>query len=409
MTDVGLGTPPRRSLGTSPEGLAFPPEVAWALLGAFGDPHRPPARPLDADAALATAGRLGLLSRLVHRLGPERLAADLGPDASERALASYRTSALAATKLVGLTRLVGRVAGENGIRVVALKHAALCLAGVSSPAARGAADADLLVSDPDAPRLAEALVRQGLKPSVAPGHGHQHRPLFHPRAGMLELHRTIPGVRPSPGEPELNLDLLVARGLATPLDPDSPWLLVPRPRVLLAHALAHALYQHGLEPAAYAVFKVLADAADLRSAAGDGLLEEAIPLVAADVNEADARAAWALPPLLAGGGAAAVLARPESPEARLLAHFVRGAFEPEYAESLKIRSALRVPADRRGAAGLLRNAWHALAISRAQAQALYGADTRAKYALALVLRPFRLAGKLVRYSRAAARGGAPRP
>ncbi len=403
MTGIGQGPPRRRSVGTSPEGLSLPPEVAWALHGAFGDPHRPTARPLDADAAVTTAGRLGLLSRLVHRLGPERLAADLGPDAAETALASYRTSALAATKLVGLARLVGRMAAEKGIRVVALKHSALCLAGVSSPAARGAADADLLVSDSDAPRLAEALVRQGLKPSVAPGHGHQHRPLFHPQAGMLELHRTIPGVRSSPGEPELRLETLAQQGLVTPLDPESPWLLVPRPHVLLAHALAHALYQHGLEPAAYAVFKVLVDAADLRSAAGDGLVDDALPLVAADVNEADARAAWALPQLLAAGGAAAVLARPESPEARLLAHFVRGALEPEYAESLKIRSAMRVPADRGGAAGLLRNAWHAVAINRAQARSLYGADTRAKYALALALRPFRLAGKLVRYSRAAAR------
>jgi hypothetical protein len=225
---------------------------------------------------------------------------------------------------------------------------------------------------------------------------------------MLELHRTVPGVRPSTGEPELGLERLAGEGLAIPLDPDHPWLLVPRPHVLLAHTLAHALYQHGLEPAAYSAFKLLADVADLRRSAGDDILREALPLVAAEVAEEDARAAWALPSLLADGGPSAVLARPESAEARLLAHLVRGALEPEYAESLKIRSALTLPSDRGGPAGLLRRAWHTLAINRAQARALYGADTRAKYALALALRPFHLVGKLLRYARAAARRGAPR-
>ncbi len=206
----------------------------------------------------------------------------------------------------------------------------------------------------------------------------------------------------------MSLETLVEHGLVTPLDPDEPCLLVPRPHVLLAHALAHAIYQHGLEPAAYPAFKLLADVADLRRAAGDGLIRDALPLIAAEVNEKDARAAWVLPSLLAAKGTAGVLARPESPEARLLAHFVRGALEPAYAESLKIRSAMTLPSDRSGPTGLLRQSWHAVAISRSQARALYGADTNAKYATALVFRPFRLAWKLVRYAVAAARGGAGR-
>ncbi len=203
----------------------------------------------------------------------------------------------------------------------------------------------------------------------------------------------------------MNLERLVGGGLVAPLDPENPWLLVPRPHVLLAHAFAHALYQHALEPAAYSAFKLLADVADLRRHPGDGLLDDALPLVAAEVAEEDARAAWALPSLLADGGSSAVLARPESAEARLLAHLVRGALEPEYSEALKIRSVLLLPSDRGGLVGLLRQAWHAVAINRAQARALYGADTRAKYALALALRPFHLVGKLVRYVIAARREG----
>ncbi len=357
---------------------------------------------------MSVAGRLGLLARIVHRLGPGHLAAEVGPEATKEALAGYRESVLASAKLVALARLVGRVASGQGIRVVALKHVALCLAGISSTAERGAADADILVSDADAPRLTEALVAAGILTSSAPGYDHQHSPLLHPRAGMLELHRTVPGVRPSPDGPEMTLEVLVARGLSAPLDPAVPCLLVPRPHVLLAHALAHALYQHGLDPGAYPPFKLLADVADLHMSAGEVLLGDALPLVAAEVAEEDARAAWALPSALGAEGVATVLASPGSAEARLLAHFVRAALEPDYGEALKIRSALALPSDRGGPAGSLRWAWHTLAISRAQARVLYGADTPAKYALALATRPFHLAWKLARYVRAAARGGAGR-
>jgi hypothetical protein len=385
-------------------------EVEWALSGAFreaaeagtGTPGLDGDR-LDGDAAVATAARLGLLPRLVDRLGPERLVATVGPEAAAKALATYRESALASVKLVGLARLVGRVAGANGMKVVALKHAALCLSGVTSPAARSAVDADVLVSDADAPRLSAALTEEGIAPSGAPGYDHQHSPLNHPRAGMLELHRTLPGVRLSPREREVDLGSVVERGLAAALSAGEPGLLVPRPHVLLAHALAHGLFQHGLEPAAYPAFKLLADAADLRRFAGERLLDDALPLVSAEVNEDDARAAWALPALLSERGAAGVFARPESAEARLLAHLVRGALEPAYGDSIRLRSVLALPSDRAGPGGLLAGAWQAVAINRAQARELYGTTSPAGYALALAWRPFHLAGKLVRYALAALR------
>ena len=387
----------------SAEGLLVPPELEWALVRAFGEAAESWTSPLDGPVAVTTATRIGLLPRIVHRLGPARLAAEIGPEAAKEALAAYRESALASAKLVGLARLVGRVAGENGIRVVALKHAALCLSGICSPAERGAVDADVLVSDADAARLTAALVSAGILISEAPGYDHQHRPLVHRQAGMLELHRTVPGVRATPSDPEASLEVLAGNGLATALAPGEPCLLVPRPHVLLAHALAHALFQHGLEPGAYPPFKLLADVADLRRSAGDGLLGDALPLVAAEVNEDDARAAWELPSLLSERGVAAVLARPESAEARLLAHLVRGAFEPEYAASIRIRSVLALPSDRAGLGGLLSGAWHALAISRAQARNLYGTKSLAGYVLVLAWRPFHLAGKLVRYAVAALR------
>ncbi len=398
--------PPRlangpRNIGASAEGLLVPPELEWALVSAFRETATPWEHPLDGRRAAATADRLGFLSRIVHGLGPDRLAAELGPEPAREALAAYRESALASAKLVALARLVGRVAGESGIRVVALKHAALCLAGISSPAARGAVDADVLVADADAARLTEALAGVGIAVSTAPAYEHQHRPLVHREAGMLELHRTVPGVRVVPGGRDATLDALVERDLATPLSPEGPFLLVPRPHVLLAHALAHGLFQHGLEPGAYPPLKLLGDVADLRRAAGDALLGEALPLVVETVNEADARAAWALPPLLATQGVAALLARPASAEARLLAHLVRGALEPEYAESLRLRAVLGLPSSRGGVAGLLGAAWHALAITPAQARNLYGAKTPLAYALALAWRPFHLVGKLLRYALAA--------
>lgn len=383
-------------------------ELEWTLAGAFGEAAGarrpgPDGEGFDGRAAVATAARLGLLPRVVDRLGPERLAAEVGPEAAAEALAIYRGSALASVRLVALARLVGRVAGANGIEVVALKHAALCLAGISSPAARSAVDADVLVSDADAARLTAALAGEGIAPSGAPGYDHQHSPLHHPRGGMLELHRTLPGVRLSPREREVDLGIVVEQGLAAALPDGAPGLLVPRPHVMLAHALAHGLFQHGLEPAAYPAFKLLADVADLRRCGGEGLLDDALPLVAAEVNEDDARAAWALPALLSERGAAGVLERPKSAEARLLAHLVRGALEPGYGDSIRLRSVLALPSDRAGLGGLLGGAWQAVAINRVQARELYGVTSPAGYALALAWRPFHLAGKLVRYALAALR------
>lgn len=399
--------PPRlsngpRSIGTAAEGLLAPHPLDWVLARAFRG-TQPSEHLLDGREALATALRLGLLSRIVHGLGPDRLAAELGQEPAQEALAAYRESALASAKLVAMARLVGRVASEREIRVVALKHVALCLAGISSPAARGAVDADVLVADADAERLTQALAGVGIAVSNAPAYDHQHRPLVHRQAGMLELHRTVPGVRLSPGAPDATLESLVEQDLATPLSPEAPFLLVPRPHVLLAHALAHALFQHGLEPQAYPPWKLLADVADLRRAAGAALLAEALPLVTQSVHDEDARAAWELPSFLSEQGVVAVLSRPQSPEARLLAHLVRGALEPEYAESLRLRAVLGHPADRSGFAGLLGSAWHALAITPAQARNLYGAKTPLAYALALAWRPFHLAGKLLRYALAAFR------
>ncbi len=186
--------PRPRSIGTPAESLAVSPELEWLLVQAFGEAMRLGRPAVDGGTAVTTAGRLGLLPRIVHRLGPAQLAKNLGPDAAEDALESYRASALSSAKLVSLARLVGRVAADNGIRVVALKHVALCLAGICSPGERGAADADVLVSDADAPRLTDALVHAGITKSDAPGYDHQHSPLYHPKAGMLELHRTVPGV-----------------------------------------------------------------------------------------------------------------------------------------------------------------------------------------------------------------------
>ena len=395
--------PRPRSVGAPAEGLALPPGLAAVLGAAFRPPEAPAEPAADAPLFLETAARTGFLPRIVHRLGPTLLSALLGPRGAEEALERYRASAFASARLVALGRLVGRVAREEGLRVVPLKHVALCEGGVTSPAARGAVDADLLVADADAARLVEALSRAGLRSTGDGARDHQHRPLVHGRGGLLELHRTIPGVRASPDGRELDLESVVRHGLAVPAGGGAPLPLVPGPRLLLAHALAHGLYQHGLAPDAYSAFKLLADAADLREAAGPGLLGEALPLVSSVVHADDASAAWKLPALLADGGLEAVLSRPESPEARLLAHFVRGAYEPGYAEALKLRAATAPRAGRGPVRGLLRNAWDAVAIGPSQARVLYGADTRAKYAAALALRPFHLCAKLVRYAVAALR------
>lgn len=414
MPKAGVARPPF-PIAPRPVAVAVTPELAWVLGRAFGPVGAPWGEALDGGAAVTLATRLGVVSRIADRWGPERLRDDLGPDAAEEAVSTYRREAVAATRLLALARLVCRVAAREGIRAVPLKFAALCLSGAASPASRPAADVDLLVADEDAPRLVAALAADGFLVSDGPAYAHQHPPLLHPRGGMLELHRTIPGVRLSPGTGEARLEDVVREGLVREVagEPGGDAFLVPVPALLAAHALAHGIYQHGLEPAAYPPLRMLADLQDLaRSAAAeaeadvpaaDEALAAALPLVAAEVAAEDARAAWALPGRLAREGGRAVLTDPESREARLLGHFLRGALDPEYARSLKLRSISTLPSDRRGPLGLLRQAWDAVALEPAQTRKLYGAKTRTAHIAALALRPFHLAAKLVRYALAAAR------
>lgn len=390
-----------------PVPVAVTPELAWVLGRAFGPVGGPWGEALDGGAALELATRLGVVSRIADRLGPERLRDDLGGEAATEALAAYRREAVAATRLLALSRLVCSVAAREGIRIVPLKFAALCLSGAASPAWRPAADVDVLVANEDAGRLVAALAAEGFLVSDGPAYAHQHPPLHHPRGGMLELHRTIPGVRLAPGSREAGLGDVIGSGLTRELeDPAGGTLPVPVPALLAAHAIAHGVYQHGLEPAAYPPLRMLADLQDLAASAGRGadeVLARALPLVAAEVAAEDARAAWALPGRLAREGARAVLADAASPEACLLGHFLRGALDPEYARSLKLRSISTLPSDRRGPLGLLRQAWDAVALEPSQTRKLYGARTRAAHLAALALRPFHLAVKLVRYALASVR------
>ena len=148
---------------------------------------------------------------------------------------------------------------------------------------------------------------------------------------------------------------LVAAGLLAPPPSPSPTpsfrprgdLRLPRRELLTAHALVHAIAQHGLAPAVFPGFLFLGDLVDLafRGSGGRATLAAIVPWIEREVSYEEAEAALDLATALAAGdgrlleeaGAGRSRAR------RLLDHFLAGVTNPGYAMAFE-DAAPRTPA-----------------------------------------------------------------
>lgn len=235
-------------------------------------------------------------------------------------------------RLTELARDVASVARSLDIPVAFLKFGALELSGILLPGSRNAGDLDVLVPADRAEALARALADIGFSRSPVPGWKHQLPALHAPSGATLEIHLCVPGVL---GDASFG-------GLAARLTPLSAieGSFVPDRATLVAHALAHALDQHGHHPAAHAAMRLPADLADLgfHGAAGEALRAEVEALVSGSVSPSEVRAALDLTTALVAGKL------PEQPDAiRLLSHLVASHLSPGYAKALKSRAKLTVP------------------------------------------------------------------
>jgi hypothetical protein len=397
--------PPRR-IRFRPPPVELPAALGWALARAFGPPEAEVAPPRDPAAALAFAGRFEIAARLAARLPRERWAAELG----EEGAAELRRQRIAAVaNEVRLLDLAREVAHAAGAPVALLKFAALAASGAAATGSRPACDVDLLAPAAGADRLHAALRARGWSASPLPAGGHQLPALAPAAAGAaaVEIHLHLPGVRVA-GRSATYEDLERA-GLLAPLDGWPAACRVPGPAVLAAHALAHALVQHGFAPDAYGSLKMIGDLVDLGwgGDGGDELAARAGELVAADVSADEIQAARRLAAALAAGeGLAARLAAPgeTAGEIVLLRHLLAGRLDPRYRAALKL--GLRPqPGDAPRAVAAARALWAALFLSRAQVDAIYGRPGGGwGYLGRRLARPFDLALRLAAYAAAARRG-----
>jgi putative nucleotidyltransferase-like protein len=318
----------------SPPTEAVPDEVAWVLARAFSERAEPAPYSSDAGVDGRTAVRWSrtfkLSPRIAARTAATRLAAELGSAAAEDLLADHRLCVARALRLQETVRVVAGAAADCHVRVILLKGAAIDALGIVATGARDSDDLDLLVSRSDARRLEEALSKKGFR-AAPTSDAAQHLPAWtHHKLLAIEPHLFLPGVSTGGGRSAarfLEVELL------------GEWVAIPIRPVLVAHCLAHALFQHGYSPYAYPLVRAVADLLDL-SGGSQGLdraVDQALPYLRRSVSEREARAIARLGTRL---GAGELPVAGEDAQA-LLRHTVAGSRDPGYCRRLRRRAGLR--------------------------------------------------------------------
>ena len=288
-----------------------------------------------------------------------------------------------------------------GVPVVLLKFAALRAGGFVADGLRVAGDVDALAPPDRARCLAEALGPQGLTPAGFGDTPHHLASLRDADGRGLDLHVHVPGLHVGRGFPATCADLVEAGLLRRTGLPGECFL--PCLPVLVAHAVVHALSQHGYAPHVYPPLRLVGDLLDLGAAADDGeLARTALPFVEDEVTAAETAAAVALSRRLGEGDADLFEASSTtSPEGLLLRHLVAGLLDDDYRSALRLRKLQALGRRAKGpgerVAVLAKHAWRALLLTDAQIDVLYGRPrSRLGYVGRRLARPFDLAGRAAR-------------
>ena len=388
-----------RPIRFRPPRVEVPPEVRWMLLRAFGPAGADFPGVIDPAAALAVSRRFEVAARIAARTGRASLSAELGAEGAGAFLREQAAAAALGLRFLALAGEVAALADPLGLPVIFLKFAALEACHLTLPGARGACDLDLLVPEPGAEALQNALKDRGWRPSGMPASEHQLPPIEHPDGGIVELHRRILGVRPG-GRRSATADSLARRDLLVPLANLPGRCAAPVREVLAAHALAHGVGQHGWWPASYSPLKMIGDLIDTGFAADHDLAARAVALVTRDVSAAEAGALRALcADLVAGSDPLGPGMDHGSGAALFLRHILAGRTDSEYAAALHLGLFSAQPSDRPPAVRLARTLLHAVFLTRAQVDAIYGPPQGPLgYWGRRLARPFDLVWRLVRYS-----------
>ncbi len=354
-----------------PPDLPLTPQLRWVLLRAFGPLAAPSPAGVDVAAAAELAARLGVAARIGARArrAPELAAAAAATAQLARASAVAEVAQLQGREAAGE---VAAAAAEAGVACCFLKGAALAGLGLLAPGSRTQGDLDVLAAPEGAAALAEALVRRGFVAAAGEPYPHQLPALVHVRLGMVEVHRHLPGVTSPGGAGFATLAELADAALLVPWHELGSAAWLPARPALTAHLLAHALAQHGFQPAAYPGLRLLGDLLDL-GIAGDGgeaLEAQTLPLVALHVPTAEAQAAAALCRRLALGDGAVGSGLTDTDG--LLRHLLAGRLDTGYQLALKLQELAYPLHPVSRWAGRWSAVLGALFLSRAQIDLLYG-------------------------------------
>ena len=387
-----------RGIRFSPPPVPVSPELRWVLLRALGPSGESAPTGIDGQAALDLADRLDLTHRIGARQPAAVLHRELGPRLAGRIFARHETVRRWAQGLAALSERVAARAADLGVPAAALKFLALRLEGLAPDGLRRAGDLDILVPARDVKRLAEGLREIGLRELDFPPEEHALA-LGDPEERGVEIHRHVPGVSTDTAGQPATYESLDRAGLLQRHAPSG--FLLPRRDVLAAHLAVHGLVQHGWSPLAYPLFRMVCDLADLCIAPGTSLLEDARRWTTSQLGRDEleglaclaARLRSADPALLAEAAAG-------DPARLLLRHFVAGALDPDYQESLRLRAFAE--SARKG--GLLRHLLRAAWPTEAQLDLLYGpASHPASRLRRRLYRPLDLILRAARYAVAALR------
>jgi len=376
-------------------------EERWCMLRAFAT-RTTPAPEVDPGLVVGVARNLGLATRIVGRLGPTALQAQLGEEGGRALMHEYAVALGQAPALARAAKAVAEAAAEIDAPLVLLKRAALVALSLVDDAQREGVDVDVLVAEYRVAALQARLISGGWRSGETWPADHQAAPLTDPNGTMVELHRFVPGLRVGAGQREARLmDLERAGGIVVLAD----WpgrVFAPTRDVLAAHALAHGLDQHGLAPASYPLSRMLADLADLEEVGFIPDWESVARWTGGSLSREEVLAAFELVASLRRGQ------EPSSPNATALLHHVLvAASDPSYHVSLSQRALVRqltsgAPSDRsRLIAGVLFP-------TRAQLDTIYGGPrSTLGYALLRLWRPLDLSLRLVHYAWRSRRSRAP--
>lgn len=391
----------RQGIRFSPPRVVLVLELRWALLRAFGPLAPEVPATVNATRAIQLARIVGLSSRIGARLGYRRLVDELGEEGASELFIDRVAAEALGKKLLRSAEALAEIAAGMSLPLVGLKYLGLRLAGDLVEGSRAACDVDVLVPRDRAAEFHKRLLGEGYQ-ALDFRESEQHlRTLEHPTHGLVEVHKTILGIRLGRSGVSATYEDLRREDLLLPVEGFPDTLSVPARAMRVAHALVHGLAQHGGRPSAYPMMQMVADLIDLgfSGPGGEDLLERVDPWIAQAVSPEEIRAARELGRILERGQVPPVdESTCSSPAGVLLRHIVAGRLDRDYEQALKLGSMGRGLTDRPSWVSIFDKIRRALFPTRGQIEVLYGRPKNLfDYLAKRLFRPIHLLAKLVRY------------